>query len=124
MRTITLCNQLERLKPILAATGCPFRYLSLIETRESRRICEYLKQLPDAQELPRALRVSQVARLLGVARSTAYGWVRDGLLPACRVGTVVLILSEDLEAFLRAHRLPTRGNRGPRETLDTRRDLT
>ena len=54
MKTIVLCNQLERLKPFLTAAAGPYRYLSLIETRESRLICEYLKKWPGAEELPKS----------------------------------------------------------------------
>lgn len=46
--------------------------------------------MPELRELPRALRVSQVAKLLGVARSTVYGWVNDGVLSGCQIGKVVL----------------------------------
>ena len=56
------------------------------------------------------LRVAQVARLLSVPRSTAYSWVKSGLLEACKVGEVVLVRRESVENFLRSHELP-----GPRK---------
>ncbi len=68
--------------------------------------------MPESPELPRALRVSQVARLLGVARSTVYGWVNDGVLPAVKIGKVTLILGEDMQELLRSHRLPCKEGSG------------
>ena len=62
--------------------------------------------MPELQTGPMTLRVSQVAKLLGVARSTVYGWVNDGVLPAVKIGKVTLILGEDVQELLRAHRLP------------------
>jgi hypothetical protein len=53
VKSLVLCNQLGRLKSILTATADPFRYLSLVENREGRKIREYLKQIPNAEELPK-----------------------------------------------------------------------
>lgn len=53
MKTVILCNQLGRLAPFLNRTTGPFRYLSLTETKESRRICDYLSQRPGAEEVPK-----------------------------------------------------------------------
>lgn len=53
MKTVILCNQLGRLVPFLNRTIGPLRYLILAETRESRRICDYLGQRPGAKEIPK-----------------------------------------------------------------------
>ena len=53
MKTVILCNQLGRLVPFLNRTTGPIRYLSLIETRESHLICDYLGQRPGAEEVPK-----------------------------------------------------------------------
>ena len=56
------------------------------------------------------LRVAQVARLLSMPRSTAYSWVKSGLLEACQVGKVVLVRRESVEKLLRDHELRSREN--------------
>ncbi len=66
--------------------------------------------MPESNELPITLRVAEVARRLGVARSTIYAWVSDGLLPASRIGKVTLILWEDVQELLRTHRRPQSGS--------------
>jgi excisionase family DNA binding protein len=48
------------------------------------------------------LSVEHAARLIGVSRSTAYRLVRDGELPAIRVGRRVLILKKPLMEMLEA----------------------
>ncbi len=48
------------------------------------------------------LSVEHAARLIGVSRSTAYRLVRDGELPAVRVGRRVLILKKPLMQMLEA----------------------
>ena len=60
----------------------------------------------DDRRLPETLRVAQVAKLLNVPRSTAYSWVKRGMLPAIRVGKVVLVRLSDLESFLASHKVP------------------
>ena len=54
MTTVIICNQLSRLKATLGGTSGPLRYISLVDTRESLRICSYLRERPNAQELSRA----------------------------------------------------------------------
>ena len=66
--------------------------------------------MPESTELPITLRAAEVARRLGVAKSTIYKWVNDGVLPACRIGKVTLILWEDVQELLRSHRRPQSGS--------------
>ena len=60
MKTVILCNRLDRLKGVLKRTPGPLRYLnlteplSLVETQESRRICEFLRQEPGSRELSKS----------------------------------------------------------------------
>ncbi len=54
MKTIIFCNQLARLQVILDKTSEPLRYISLMESHESRKICAYLTERTNAEELPRA----------------------------------------------------------------------
>ena len=49
-------------------------------------------------------RIGALSRRYGVARSTLYQWIRCGLLPAVRVGDVVIVLDEDWRDFLKEHR--------------------
>lgn len=51
-----------------------------------------------------ALRLSEVARLLGVGRSTAHRLVVSGELRGFRVGATWRVLRADLEAFVFAMR--------------------
>jgi len=53
MKSIILCNQPNRLKSALKGMSGPLRYLSLLESRESRIILSYLCNIPDSQELSR-----------------------------------------------------------------------
>jgi len=52
------------------------------------------------------LRPEEVARLLGVRRSSVYEYVRTGRLPHVRVGRHVRFLREDLEEWVRRQRRP------------------
>ncbi len=49
------------------------------------------------------LRIGEVAERLGVGSSTVQRWVATGRLPHVRVGGVVLIRPDALDAFLTAH---------------------
>lgn len=49
-------------------------------------------------------RMPEVAEQLGVGTSSVQRWVASGELTAVRVGGVVLITPEDLNAFLASHR--------------------
>jgi len=52
------------------------------------------------------LRPDEVARMLGVRRSSVYEYVRTGRLPHVRVGRHVRFLREDLEDWIRRQRRP------------------
>ena len=49
-------------------------------------------------------RVSEVARLTGLPRSTIYGLLRSGMLESIQVGRGVLVPAAELEAFLERNR--------------------
>ncbi len=53
---------------------------------------------------PFAYRIPDIARLYGLSRSTVYRCIDDGHITPCKVRGRVLILREDLEAFLRGRR--------------------
>ena len=53
-----------------------------------------------APDLPLLLRVTEVARTLGIARSLAYEMARDGRLPAVRIGKAVRVPRRRLEAWI------------------------
>ena len=54
MSNVILCNDLARLRSVLKTTPGPLRFVSLVETRESARICSYLRSQPEAEEISRA----------------------------------------------------------------------
>jgi len=72
---------------------------------------------------PEVLTVDQAAGYLQIHRATVYKYIREGLLPAVRLGKVYRLLRPDVEAFLQARRVgaapeePTgrdlQGGRGP-----------
>ena len=51
----------------------------------------------------KTLRVATVSAMLGVPKPTIYRWVKEGLLSASRVGTVVMIPVDSVERLLREH---------------------
>lgn len=51
-------------------------------------------------ESPLLLRVPEVARTLGIARSLAYEMARDGRLPTIHIGKAVRIPRRRLEAWI------------------------
>jgi excisionase family DNA binding protein len=53
-----------------------------------------------SQELPLLLRIPEVARTLGIARSLAYEMARDGRLPTIHIGTAVRVPRRRLEAWI------------------------
>jgi excisionase family DNA binding protein len=60
-----------------------------------------------AETLPRrAYRLDEVAAILGLARNTVRGLVAEGRLKTVRVGRAVLVLSDDLDAFIEGLRKP------------------
>lgn len=50
--------------------------------------------------LTRAFTVAEVMTRVGLGRDTVYSLIRDGRLPACKVGRRTLIVASDLERFL------------------------
>lgn len=62
---------------------------------------------------PDVMTVEQVAAYLQLNKLTVYKFVRDGRIPASRVGRALRVLREDVDRFLLAHRVPsTVGARG------------
>lgn len=53
-----------------------------------------------AQEPSMLLRIPEVARTLGIARSLAYEMARDGRLPTVHIGKAVRIPRRRLEAWI------------------------
>jgi len=54
-----------------------------------------------APSLPRrTFRIAEVAAMLGVPRSTVYDMHRTGRLKTVKLGSVVLVRAEDLDALL------------------------
>ena len=54
--------------------------------------------------LPERLSVDDLTRVLGLAdRTVTYRWLRDGIVPAIKLGKSWLILRDDIKAHLRAH---------------------
>ena len=54
MKTIILCNRSRGLVRSLNNIPGPLRYISFVDTQESREICTLLRDMPSAEELPRA----------------------------------------------------------------------
>ena len=54
MNTVILCNQLGGLKLALKNATGPMRFIRFLETSESSLIRDYLHELPETEELPRA----------------------------------------------------------------------
>jgi excisionase family DNA binding protein len=48
-----------------------------------------------------AFTVAQVMARVGIGRDTVYGLIRDGQLPARKIGRRTVIVASDLETFLR-----------------------
>ena len=51
-------------------------------------------------ERPLLLRIPEVARMLGIARSLAYEMARDGRLPVVHIGKAVRVPRRRLEAWI------------------------
>jgi excisionase family DNA binding protein len=51
---------------------------------------------------PQTLTVTQVAQILGMTKQGVYNWVRDGVIPAYKVGSTWFIVRDELKATLRA----------------------
>lgn len=111
MKAIILCNQPNRLKSALRGVSGPLRYLSLVESRESRIIVSYLRQIPDSQELSKAALLRErsesfrrkyiafIARLNGENHSR-FWWAMPFTnksplaTPLCRNTSYFLLISE------------------------------
>ena len=59
-------------------------------------------ELPPNQILYRA---EQVAKILGVGRSTVFAWIKNGDIAVVRFGRSVRIHRNDLENFVENHRV-------------------
>lgn len=58
------------------------------------------------RELKIALRIPEAVAVSGLSRTTLYGLIASGDLPAIKVGGRRLILTADLQAFFAAMRGP------------------
>ena len=54
MKTVVLCNSLKELPAVLENHSGPIKYLHLLDTRHGIEIRDYLNDMADAEELPRA----------------------------------------------------------------------
>lgn len=53
-------------------------------------------------ELPKTLSVLQAAEILGITKQGAYQWLRNGTIPAYRVGSSWIILRDELKEMIAA----------------------
>lgn len=54
--------------------------------------------------MPARLTVDQLTQALGLAdRTVTYRWLRDGIVPAIKLGKTWLILRDDIKEHLRSH---------------------
>lgn len=58
---------------------------------------------PIEPELPRLLKVEEVAELTKISTSHLYALINEGVLPAVRFGRAKRIRPEDLEEFIRSN---------------------
>lgn len=56
-------------------------------------------------DAPRWLGTQEAARYLGVTARTLYRFIDEGKLPAYRLGRVIRLKVDDLDAFLEASRI-------------------
>lgn len=54
--------------------------------------------------LQEVMTVEQTAAYLQIHKGTIYRYIREGLLPAVRLGKVYRLLREDVEAFVQSRR--------------------
>lgn len=75
---------------------------------------QYTHMIPHVKEEPvnAKLSVREAAPFLGVSVFTVRAWIRQHRLPFHRLGRRIVIDRGDLEAFLRAHRVPAREDAG------------
>jgi excisionase family DNA binding protein len=55
--------------------------------------------------------VVEAARRLGISKHTVRSLIRQRRLPAFKIGRRVVLAADDVERFLRAHRVDARGDR-------------
>ena len=54
--------------------------------------------------LPERLSIDQLTGVLGLAdRTVTYRWLRDGMVPAIKIGKNWIILRDDIKEHLRSH---------------------
>lgn len=75
----------------------------MVRTRASREPIP-LEGPPGPAPHREVLTVEQAADFLQVHRLTVYRYIREGLLPAVRLGKLYRLLARDVEAFLEAMR--------------------
>lgn len=51
---------------------------------------------------PEKLSPTEAAEILGITTQGLYGWLRDGIVPAYKMGKTWIILRDDLEETIRA----------------------
>ena len=52
-------------------------------------------------DLPEKLKVKQVADLLGISTQVVYKWLENGTIPAYKVGSIWIILRDELKEAIR-----------------------
>jgi excisionase family DNA binding protein len=61
--------------------------------------------MTQSQQIPRLLKLPEVAEILQVSRTQAYRLAKDGQLPCVRFGAqTVRVRVEDLQAFIESNR--------------------
>lgn len=54
----------------------------------------------NAQIAPKAITVTEAARILSIGRTTLYGLIKGGEIRATKLGRKTLFLAKDIDAFL------------------------
>jgi excisionase family DNA binding protein len=58
---------------------------------------------PQTEETKRLLSADELARELGVGRTTAYALLWSGQIPSMKIGRLRKVRREDVQAFIDAH---------------------
>lgn len=58
---------------------------------------------------PETLSVAEVADMLGISTKGVYRWIKDGVIPAYKVGRTWFLLRDDLHELMRRGRNATPG---------------
>ena len=58
---------------------------------------------PQTEETKRLLSAEELARELGVGRTTAYALLWSGQIPSMKIGRLRKVRREDVQAFIDAH---------------------